>query len=165
MPKRPDLPCAGCGRLMWRGPGTLPPGEARCRECRKAAPPRAAKRTSTKRKSPASSGATALAPEPAPEPDPTPPPRAGSIAEAAASGDHLQTLRAMRDRLARSVDACASPRELAPLNRQLLDVLRQIYEAEGKGSSPAPAQKGTPLDELNRRRAARQAGTAGRART
>ena len=34
MPRRPDTPCAGCGRLMWRSSTNLPPGEARCRECR-----------------------------------------------------------------------------------------------------------------------------------
>ncbi len=34
MPRRPDLPCAECGALMWRGTGSLPEGEARCRPCR-----------------------------------------------------------------------------------------------------------------------------------
>lgn len=34
MPRRPDMPCAGCGALMWRGTGTLPEGQARCRSCR-----------------------------------------------------------------------------------------------------------------------------------
>lgn len=39
MPRRPDVPCAGtCGRLMWRGTGGLPPGEAMCRQCRLAHP-------------------------------------------------------------------------------------------------------------------------------
>lgn len=36
MPRRPDLPCASCGRLMWRGKGVLPAGKARCRQCRAA---------------------------------------------------------------------------------------------------------------------------------
>ena len=40
MPKRPDLPCADCGTLMWRGKGVLPPGQARCRPCRSADRPR-----------------------------------------------------------------------------------------------------------------------------
>lgn len=35
MPRRPDVPCAGeCGRLMWRGRGSRPPGEAMCQPCR-----------------------------------------------------------------------------------------------------------------------------------
>lgn len=37
MPRFPDLPCASCGKLMWRGTTSLPEGEARCRPCRKAA--------------------------------------------------------------------------------------------------------------------------------
>lgn len=35
MPRRPDLPCARCGSLMWRGPGTLPAGQATCQSCRR----------------------------------------------------------------------------------------------------------------------------------
>lgn len=34
MPRKPDLPCAGCGKLMWRGSTSLPAGRARCRSCR-----------------------------------------------------------------------------------------------------------------------------------
>lgn len=34
MPRRPDLPCADCGELMWRGTTSLPEGQARCRPCR-----------------------------------------------------------------------------------------------------------------------------------
>lgn len=41
MPRRPDMPCADCGRLMWRGPGVLGPGISRCRACRQAVPIRA----------------------------------------------------------------------------------------------------------------------------
>lgn len=38
MPRRPDLPCADCGTLMWRGTTSLPEGQARCRPCRRARP-------------------------------------------------------------------------------------------------------------------------------
>lgn len=38
MPRRPDLPCAGCGKLMWRGSSSLPRGHARCQPCRRASP-------------------------------------------------------------------------------------------------------------------------------
>lgn len=41
MPRRPDLPCAGCGTLLWRSTSSLPAGQAMCRECR------AARRVST----------------------------------------------------------------------------------------------------------------------
>lgn len=39
MPRRPDLPCAICGTLMWRGKGVLPPGQATCMTCRRARRP------------------------------------------------------------------------------------------------------------------------------
>lgn len=36
MPRRPEVPCAGlCGRKIWAGTGSLPPGEAMCRACRR----------------------------------------------------------------------------------------------------------------------------------
>lgn len=36
MPRRPDVPCAGgCGNLIWRGTGCLPPGQATCQPCRR----------------------------------------------------------------------------------------------------------------------------------
>lgn len=35
MAHKPDVPCAGgCGRLLWRGPGSLPEGKRMCRQCR-----------------------------------------------------------------------------------------------------------------------------------
>lgn len=35
MPRKPDTPCAGgCGKLLWRGTGSRPAGERKCRECR-----------------------------------------------------------------------------------------------------------------------------------
>lgn len=37
MPRKPDLPCAACGKLMWRGSTSLPEGQARCQPCRAAA--------------------------------------------------------------------------------------------------------------------------------
>ena len=35
MPQSPDVPCSSCGRLMWRGTGSLPPGQAMCLPCRR----------------------------------------------------------------------------------------------------------------------------------
>jgi len=34
--RRPDVPCSGCGRMIWRGTGSLPAGRATCRDCRQA---------------------------------------------------------------------------------------------------------------------------------
>jgi hypothetical protein len=39
MARRPDLPCADCGKLMWSGTTSLPPGRARCLPCRRAVAP------------------------------------------------------------------------------------------------------------------------------
>lgn len=44
MARKPDVPCAGCGKLLWSGKGTLPPGQARCQACRRAAHIRACAR-------------------------------------------------------------------------------------------------------------------------
>lgn len=35
MPRRPDLPCAECGKLMHRTPSSLPEGQAMCHPCRR----------------------------------------------------------------------------------------------------------------------------------
>lgn len=36
MARRPDTPCAGCGKLLWGGRGALPAGLRRCNDCRRA---------------------------------------------------------------------------------------------------------------------------------
>ena len=33
MSRRPDLPCAGCGKMLWRGSGRREVGLSRCRAC------------------------------------------------------------------------------------------------------------------------------------
>lgn len=35
MPYKPTTPCNRCGKLMWTGTTSLPPGKARCRPCRR----------------------------------------------------------------------------------------------------------------------------------
>lgn len=37
MPRNRDLPCAGCGGMMWRDKNSLPEGKARCHPCRREA--------------------------------------------------------------------------------------------------------------------------------
>lgn len=37
MPRKPEVPCASCGRLIWRGTTSLPPGKATCQPCRRKA--------------------------------------------------------------------------------------------------------------------------------
>jgi 5-methylcytosine-specific restriction endonuclease McrA len=36
VPRNPDMPCAVCGTLLWRGRTSLPPGQAICQPCRRA---------------------------------------------------------------------------------------------------------------------------------
>lgn len=45
MAKKPDTPCSGCGKLLWGGPTSLPAGQRKCRECRRAALSTATERT------------------------------------------------------------------------------------------------------------------------
>lgn len=75
------------------------------------------------------------------------------LALAAASGDRIATLRALRDRIAKEIESTDSSRDVASLARQLSLVMAEIDEL-----SP-PVKKGTPLDELHSRRSARGAGT------
>lgn len=50
------------------------------------------------------------------------------LADVAARGDRLETLRALRDRLAREIDLTASARDVAALSNRLTDVLQQIED-------------------------------------
>ncbi len=74
--------------------------------------------------------------------------------EAVGSGDRVVSLRALRDVLAASIAAAESPRDVAPLARQLSLVLAEIDDLV------PPEQKGTPLDQLTERRRRRGAATA-----
>jgi len=65
-------------------------------------------------------------------------------------GDRLATLKALRDRIAHLIDQpTTSPKDVAALSRQLQDVLAAIEKEE------PDTHEGSPLDEVNRRRAAR----------
>ena len=80
-----------------------------------------------------------------------------SLLDAASEG-RLEGLIALRDHLARELDACESARDTASLSLRFMDVLAQIDELQG-GSTPAAAPK-SPLDELMARRR-EKAGKAG----
>ena len=55
----------------------------------------------------------------------------GDLVNAALSGDKRATLIALRDRLAEEIEQ-AGARDLAPLSRQLTDVLKQLDEMHDK---------------------------------
>lgn len=71
-----------------------------------------------------------------------------AIASSLAGGDEAKALEALRDRLAREMDACKSPRVLAALSRQFVGVIAQLAELK----PPAPSSK---RDDLARKRAER----------
>lgn len=73
-------------------------------------------------------------------------PRPNDVTSAAASGDHLATLKALRDTLARQIDSAKDPFGLPALANQMVRVLAEIAKLE------PPVRKGTALDELARRR-------------
>lgn len=69
---------------------------------------------------------------------PAKPSRPPSITEAAASGDHLALLEAMRDRIAEAIQAPeCPPRDLAALTRRLDDIARQIKALKNQAAQEA----------------------------
>jgi len=74
-----------------------------------------------------------------------------NLADAAASGDRIAALQALRDKLAVELDACESSRDTAALAGRLQSVLADL-DAVGP-----PIASETPLDVLRARRAERRA--------
>lgn len=87
-----------------------------------------------------------------------------SLSEISAQGVRVETLRALRDKLATQIEDTDSGRDVAALSRQLTDVLEQIDKLERAGEGAT--QGGTVLDELAKRRTQRgRAGSPRRNRT
>lgn len=76
------------------------------------------------------------------------------VLAAAQSDDRLKALVALRNTLARSIDACDSLRDLAALSGRLQSVLGEIDELTPKEAT------GDSVDEIAARRAARRSGSA-----
>ena len=66
------------------------------------------------------------------------------IKPVASKGNELQTLEALRDVLAETIDNCESGRDIAALSRQLAQVLERISELK-KG---AEESEGSSLDAI-----------------
>jgi len=73
---------------------------------------------------------------------------------AAATGDELQLLYALRDRLAEAIDSCPV-RDLSALTRRLQDVMKEINgreeirkKEEGDSASSGEGRKWSAADEL-----------------
>lgn len=65
----------------------------------------------------------------------------------AKEGNRLETLKRLRDEICDCIDQTVSVREIAPLTRQLVTVLEQIDELEGK-SRPAGNANDTELTPI-----------------
>jgi hypothetical protein len=74
-----------------------------------------------------------------------------NLADAAASGDRIAALQALRDKIAQELDACESSRDIAALAGRLQSVLAEL------DTIAPPIGAETPLDVLRARRAERRA--------
>ena len=74
-----------------------------------------------------------------------------TVADAAASGDRIAALQALRDKLAQELDGCESSRDTAALAGRLQSVLAEL------DTIAPPIAPETPLDVLRARRAERRA--------
>lgn len=80
-----------------------------------------------------------------------------SVTEATREDNRLESLKALRDTLARAIDSCDSLRDLAALSARLTDVLAQIEAIPNKAEVSA-------ADEIAARRAARRSNSSASAR-
>jgi hypothetical protein len=71
-----------------------------------------------------------------------------SLYETAATGDQLATLKELRQVIAREISNTESARDVAPLARQLVEVMDKIARLEQQ----AAAKTGTAKDELAKKR-------------
>ncbi|HIW77059.1 MULTISPECIES: hypothetical protein [Gordonibacter] len=69
-----------------------------------------------------------------------------TLLEAAKSGNTLETLERLRDKLADSIETCESGRDIAALSRQLSQVLEQIEEV--KRNEAGASDKEVPLNAI-----------------
>ncbi|WP_094359927.1 hypothetical protein [Mycobacterium marinum] len=81
------------------------------------------------------------------KPGETAKPRPKSVAVAAASGNHLELLLAMRERVAKAVSSPdCPPRDLAALTRRLQEIAKEIDVLKARASQD-PADDGGEVDD------------------
>lgn len=80
-------------------------------------------------------------------------PSSDPLLEAVSSGDRRKALEAIRDRLARDLVVVGAAVAIAPIAKQLCDVIRELDSLPG-------ARKDSKSDDLASRRAARRAQAA-----
>lgn len=137
--RHPDTPCSGCGKMLWRGKGSLPGGERQCQDCRSAGAPKDHVLFSDAPAAPVRH--LALVREDGTVPDMAPPAPAtkepASVLSAAQSGSELEQLGAMSARIAGAIaDPGTNATALAALVRRQLDLLRDIADLSGEAINP-----------------------------
>lgn len=63
-----------------------------------------------------------------------------SLSEAARSNNRREALVALRDKLAASIDACESGRDIAALSRQFTSVLDELDAMPDPRAEPSPVE-------------------------
>lgn len=129
MARHPDLPCSGCGRLLWRGKGSLPGGEAQCRDCRAAGNPKDhVLFTAPVRHLTLVRDEGTVPPTPSAAAD-----QQASVLTAAATGSESEQLLAISARVARTIaDPATNATALAALVKRQIDLFREIAALEGQ---------------------------------
>jgi hypothetical protein len=129
MARNPDLPCSGCGKLLWRGKGSLPGGEAQCRDCRATGSPKdhvLFPSAPVRHLSLVKDDGTIPTP-PLAAPHPAAAAASPSVLVAAESGSESEQLAAISARIARTIaDPSTNATALAALVRRQIDLFREI---------------------------------------
>lgn len=68
-----------------------------------------------------------------------------NIVAAAITGNRLETLKALRERIAQQIDSCESGRDMASLSKRLIEVMDEIDVIEAAGN---PGDMDAVFDEL-----------------
>lgn len=68
-----------------------------------------------------------------------------NIVAAAVAGDRLETLKALRERIAQQIDSCESGRDMASLSKRLIEVMDEIDLIKAADN---PGEIDTVFDEL-----------------
>lgn len=69
-----------------------------------------------------------------------------SLSEAVASNDRRQTLVALRDKLATTIEATGSGRDIAALSKRLMEVCAEL------DSLPDPGAASNPVDDMRKKK-------------
>lgn len=84
---------------------------------------------------------------------------AGPLDRACETDDELKSLRALRRKIAATLDSTSDARTIASLSKHLSDVLARMSELRAAGGSEPKVEPKGVLSDLAKFRAARKSGT------